>query len=52
MPPGQALYKRVYPKFTTQEYTEGWDELPAKFLEARETVEGGKDSADDGGMDL
>lgn len=50
----QALYKRVYPKFTTEEYTDGWDELPAKFLEAREAVEAKSGKEDDGdrGMDM
>ncbi|PWN25208.1 DUF663-domain-containing protein [Jaminaea rosea] len=49
-----ALYKRVYPKFTTEEYTDGWDELPAKFLEAREAVEAKSGKEDDGdrGMDM
>lgn len=33
-----GLYKRVYPKYTTQEYDQGWEELPVKYLDGKETT--------------
>ncbi|CAO1622414.1 unnamed protein product [Parajaminaea phylloscopi] len=31
-----GLYKRVYPRYTTEQYREGWDELPVKYLDGKE----------------
>ncbi|CAO1616791.1 unnamed protein product [Sympodiomycopsis kandeliae] len=36
-----GLYKRVYPKYTTQEYKDGSEELPVKYLENKERVNDG-----------
>lgn len=33
-----GLYKRVYSKYTTEEYRQGWDELPVKYLDGKEAA--------------
>lgn len=35
-----GLYKRVFPKFTTTGYTDGWEELPVRYLEGAEAKGG------------